>query len=146
MKKTNFSGAGNSPQDPWKDSSNDNEVLFGDLVAAENTDPMSEGLVDRDTGMGRILAKLRASGLSGIDATGGDLDDDWYQAEVVGEEAVGGDNPTPDQNVTDALLQSMGIDAADGEPVHTLDKLEWRDKKRWELDPESSEDYLDHSY
>jgi hypothetical protein len=64
----------------------------------------------------------------------------------VGEEAVGGDNPTPDQNVTDALLQSMGIDAADGEPVHTLDKLEWRDKKRWELDPESSEDYLDHLY
>jgi hypothetical protein len=144
MGKTNFSGADDPTQDPWEDSSK--EAPFGDLIAAENVDPMGEGLVDRDTGMGKMLEKLRSSGLSGTDVTGGDLDDDWYQAEVVGEEAVGGENPTPDQNVTDALLQSMGIDVTDGEPLRTLDKLERRDKKRWELDPESSEDYPEHFY
>ena len=62
---------------------------------------MMMGLVDRDTGMGRILTKLRTTMLSGSDVTGGDLDDNLYQAEVVGEEAVGGQAPTPDQNVTE---------------------------------------------
>ena len=102
------------------------------------------GLVDRDTGMGRILRKLRTTMLSGSDVTGGDLDDNLYQAEVVGEEAVGGQTPTPDQNVTEELLHSMGISSVDGESVRTEEKLEWRDKKRWELDPESAEDYQEH--
>lgn len=58
----------------------------------------------------------------------------------MGEEAVGGQTPTPDQNVTEELLQSMGIASVDGEPVHTREKLERRDRGRWELDPLSSED------
>ena len=75
------------------------------------------------------------------DVTGGDLDNNLYQAEVVGEEAVGGQTPTPDQNVTEELLHAMGIDSVDGEAVRTKKKLEWRDNHRWELEPESSEDY-----
>jgi hypothetical protein len=67
-----------------------------------------------------------------------------YQAEVVGEEAVGGQTPTPDQNVTEQLLRAMGISSVDGEPVHTREKLERRDQVRWELDPLSSEDYQEH--
>ncbi len=67
----------------------------------EQSNPMMMGWVDRDTGMGRILTKLRTTMLSGSDVTGGDLDDNLYQAEVVGEEAVGGQAPTPDQNVTE---------------------------------------------
>lgn len=103
-----------------------------------------DNLVDRDTGLGRTLDKLKNTMLSGSSVTGGDIDDDLYQAEVVGEEAVGGQTPTPDQNVTEDLLQSMGISSIDGETVRTEEKLEWRDKKRWELDPESSEDYPEH--
>ncbi len=78
------------------------------------------------------------------DVTGGDLDDNLYQAEVVGEEAVGGQTPTPDQNVTEKLLQAMGVASVDGEPVQTKEKLERRDRVRWELDPLSSEDYQSH--
>ncbi len=103
-----------------------------------------DNLVDRDTGLGRTLEKLKTTMLYGTSVTGGDIDDDLYQAEVVGEEAVGGQTPTPDQNVTEDLLQSMGISSVDGETLRTEEKLEWRDKKRWELDPESSEDYPEH--
>jgi hypothetical protein len=117
------------------------EVLLADLLGTEDADLMFEGLVDRDTGMGRTLEKLNYARHSGGDVTGGDLDDDWYQAEVVGEEAVGGQTPTPDQNVTEQLLQSMGIASTDGAPIRTRDKLEGRDRLRWELEPESSEDY-----
>ena len=76
--------------------------------------------------------------------TGGDVDDNVYQAEVVGEEAVGGQTPTPDQNVTEELLQAMGIASVEGESVNTREKLELRDQSRWELDPLSSEDYQEH--
>jgi hypothetical protein len=132
-----LSPASRSPE--WEEGTD--EVLLADLTGTEGADIFFEGLVDRDTGMGRALEKLQHSGLSGSDVTGGDVDADWYQAEVVGEEAVGGQNPTPDQSVTDALLQSMGIRLRDGERVHTQDIIARRDHSRWELDPSSSEDY-----
>ena len=115
--------------------------LLGEFTTIEDADPIFLGLCDRDTGLGRTLMKFRTIRLSGTDVTGGDLDDNWYQAEVVGEEAVGGQTPTPEQNVASKLLEAMGIDAADGEPVQTREKLERRDRRRWELKPESAEDY-----
>ena len=121
------------------------EVLLADLVGTENADPIFEGLIDDDTGIGRIPGRLRTPPNIGIGVTGGDMDDDWYQAEVVGEEAVGGQNPTPDQNVTEDLLYAMGIVSTDAYPVQTLETFRQRDRKRWELDPESSEDYQEHS-
>jgi hypothetical protein len=143
MAQMNFYSSDDDSETQWNPEEEEEELLLADLTGTDGADMFFEGLVDRDTGMGRTLEKLRTSGLSGVDVTGGDLDDDWYQAEVVGEEAVGGQNPTPDQNVTEALLQSMGIAAAEGETVHTHDKLERRDRVRWELEPESSEDYLE---
>lgn len=139
MQDTNFYRAVNLPEPDGE--TNLEEVLLADLTGTHQADIFFEGLVDRDTGMGRTLEKITHSGLSDVDVTGGDIDDDWYQAEVVGEEAVGGQNPTPDQNVTEALLQSAGISSTDGETVHTCQKLEKRDLLRWELKPESSEDY-----
>lgn len=120
------------------------ELLLADLIGTKEADLMFEGLVDRNTGMGKTLSKFKNLAHFGGDVTGGDIDDDWYQAEVVGEEAVGGQNPTPDQNVTEELLHSMGIDSIDGEYLHTREKLERRDRVRWELDPSSSEDYPEH--
>ncbi len=100
--------------------------------------------IDRNPEIERICKKLGILGDSGTDLTGGDLDNDWYQASVGGEEAVGGDNPTPDQNVTEQLLHSMGVDSVDGELIYTKEKLERRDRERWELDPSSAEDYPEH--
>lgn len=74
--------------------------------------------------------------------SGGDIDADWAGADV-GDETVGGSSPTPDQDVVDELGEAVGLTYEDNEPLHSTEKVEERDRKRWELDPASSEDYND---
>ena len=76
--------------------------------------------------------------------TGGDVDADWEDAYAVGDEAPGGDNPTPDQDRVDDIGRALGIEYADNEELKGADKISDRDKHRWELDPASAEDYPDH--
>jgi hypothetical protein len=73
--------------------------------------------------------------------TGGDVDADWQTEDTVGDEAVGGTAPTPDQNVTDELGAAVGLEMNDKAFLHTQDILEQRDDSRWELDPKSADDY-----
>jgi len=73
--------------------------------------------------------------------TGGDVDADFEQAYFSGDEAPGGDNPTPDQDVVDDIGKALGVEYNDNEELKSADKLSARDKHRWELDPASSEDY-----
>jgi hypothetical protein len=75
--------------------------------------------------------------------TGGDVDADWENAYFSGDEAPGGDNPTPDQDRVDDIGRSIGLQYADNEELRSGEKVEDRDKHRWELDPASSEDYRD---
>jgi len=72
--------------------------------------------------------------------TGGDVDAGWEYADI-GEETVGGSNPTPDQDIVDQLGEAVGVTYQDNEPLKFGDKLEERDRSRWELDPASSDDY-----
>jgi hypothetical protein len=72
--------------------------------------------------------------------SGGDIDADWARADI-GDETVGGSAPTPDQDIVDELGEAVGLTYEDNEPLHTAEKVEERDRKRWELDPASSEDY-----
>ena len=74
---------------------------------------------------------------------GGDLDADWESASTVGDEAPGGDNPTPDQDIVDEIGRAFGLEYQDNEPLHSEEKLQARDRRRWELDPASAEDYKD---
>jgi hypothetical protein len=76
--------------------------------------------------------------------TGGDVDADWEDAYAVGDEAPGGDNPTPDQDRVDDIGKALGVQYADNEELKAADKIAERDKHRWELDPASAEDYPDH--
>jgi hypothetical protein len=73
--------------------------------------------------------------------TGGDVDGDWESAYSVGDEAPGGDNPTPDQTVVDDIGSALGVVYEDDEELTSEKKISDRDKHRWELDPESSDDY-----
>ncbi len=73
--------------------------------------------------------------------TGGDVDADWEDAYAVGDEAPGGDNPTPDQDRVDDIGKALGVTYDDNEELKASDKITERDKHRWELDPASSEDY-----
>jgi Family of unknown function (DUF6335) len=75
--------------------------------------------------------------------TGGDVDADWEDAYSVGDEAPGGDNPTPDQDRVDDIGKALGVTYEDNEELKAADKIAERDKHRWELDPASSEDYTD---
>ena len=75
--------------------------------------------------------------------TGGDVDADWESAYSVGDEAPGGDNPTPDQNNVDDIGLALGVEYEDNEELEGADKIEERDKHRWEDDPASSEDFDD---
>jgi len=72
--------------------------------------------------------------------TGGDVDAGWEYADI-GEETVGGDNPTPDQDIVDDLGEAAGVTYQDTEPLNFGEKMEQRDLTRWELDPASSDDY-----
>ena len=76
--------------------------------------------------------------------TAGDVDADWESAYAVGDEAPGGDNPTPDQDVVDDIGKALGVQYEDNEELKGEKKISDRDKNRWELDPASAEDYPDH--
>lgn len=80
---------------------------------------------------------------TGPELTGGDVDADWEDAYAVGDEAPGGDNPTPDQDRVDDIAKALGVEYQDNEELRGSDKISDRDKHRWELDPASSEDYRD---
>jgi Family of unknown function (DUF6335) len=75
------------------------------------------------------------------DLTGGDIDAAWEQADMVGDEAVGGTVSTPDQDIVDDLGKAVGTEMRDREDFYGYDKFEVRDDRRWELDPQSSDDY-----
>lgn len=74
--------------------------------------------------------------------SGGDLDADWARADI-GDETVGGSAPTPDQDIVDELGEAVGLTYEDNEPLRTAEKVGERDRRRWELDPASSDDYND---
>lgn len=75
--------------------------------------------------------------------TGGDVDVDVEDAYFTGDEAPGGDNPTPDQDIVDNIGRALGVEYQDNEELKAADKVTERDRKRWELDPASAEDYKD---
>lgn len=96
-----------------------------------------------DTGRAEMLEKRLQHHGTSASLTGGDVDADWEGAYFTGEEAPGGDNPTPDQDVVEEIGRSLGVEYQDTEELH--EKVADRDRHRWELDPASSEDYRDRS-
>jgi hypothetical protein len=77
------------------------------------------------------------------DLQAGDVDVDIEDAYFTGEEAPGGDNPTPDQDIVEDIGKALGVTYADNEELKASDKVTERDKHRWELDPASAEDFRD---
>ena len=77
--------------------------------------------------------------------TAGDIDVNIDQAYFAGDEAPGGDNQTPDQDIVDDIGRAIGVEYQDNEELRASDKVADRDKHRWELDPASAEDYKDRS-
>ncbi|MGB3309809.1 MAG: DUF6335 family protein [Nodosilinea sp.] len=76
---------------------------------------------------------------SGSPTTAGDPDAMIGQAKVVGEEAIGGTTPTPDQSNVDEIAAAAGIDTQAEEPVAVKNEMDRRDSQRFELDPDSKD-------
>jgi hypothetical protein len=93
------------------------------------------------SGRAGLEERCREHRETGPGLTGGDVDADWVSAYSVGDEAPGGDNPTPDQSIVEDMGHALGVDYADGEALQAADKIETRDRQRWELNPASAEDY-----
>ena len=87
-----------------------------------------------------LADKLRDHTDTSPTLSGGDIDAAWEDADV-GEESVGGGNPTPDQDEVDEIGKAMGVTFQDNEPLDFTEKIEKRDRDRWELDPASAEDF-----
>ena len=105
-------------------------------VAEEFNDAarVNEGRLDQYTD------KLEENTDRSPELSGGDVDAAWEDSDV-GEESVGGGNPTPDQSVVEELGEAMGLTYEDNEPLGGEAKLGKRDEDRWELDSASAEDF-----
>ena len=92
----------------------------------------------------QLAQRLRNNTAASPRDAGGDLDASWEDVNDSGSETVAGDNPTPDQSLVEENASAMGVSYEDNEELEFIDKIERRDRDRYELDENSkaSEDSI----
>ena len=83
-----------------------------------------------------LAQRLRNTAASPQDA-GGDVDADWEDVNDAGSESIGGDSPTPDQSLVEENAKAIGVSFEDNEELDFLNKIEKRDRDRYELEEQS---------
>jgi hypothetical protein len=91
----------------------------------------------------KLADRLRDDPVADLVVTGGDVDAQWESAQFSGDESAISSMPTPEVNVVDDIGRSIGVTYEDNEELKVGEKERSRDTHRWELDPASSDDYLD---
>ncbi len=86
---------------------------------------------------GELAERLNENHAASPADSGGDVDADWEEVNTSGAESVFGHNPTPDQSDVEENAHAMGIDYQDNEPLDIIEKIEKRDRDRYELDENS---------
>jgi len=104
-------------------------------------DRIEPPIPDVRAGSAKLADRLRNDSLADLTVTAGDVDADFTQAQMTGDESAVSSMSTPDQNVVDEIGTAMGIRYEDNEELKVGEKERERDIKRWELDPASSDDY-----
>jgi hypothetical protein len=91
-----------------------------------------------------LAQRLRNNTAASPRDAGGDLDAAWEDVNDSGSETVAGDNPTPDQSLVEENASAVGVSYEDNEELEFLEKIEKRDRDRYELDENSkaSEDMI----
>lgn len=84
-----------------------------------------------------LANRLRNNTAASPRDAGGDLDAAWEDVNESGSETFAGDNPTPDQSLVEENAQAMGVSFEDNEELDFLDKIEKRDRERFELEERS---------
>jgi hypothetical protein len=87
-----------------------------------------------------LAQRLRNNTASSPKDAGGDLDATWEDVNDSGTETISGDNPTPDQSNVEENAHAVGVNFEDNEELDFLDKIERRDRDRYELDERSKAD------
>jgi hypothetical protein len=109
-----------------------------DYVPDPEIEEFMEGEISRAPKDPELLARrLRDSGTSPALASG-DPDADEINGE--GTETAFGDNPTPDQSMVEENAQAVGVSFEDNEELEFIDKIDRRDRDRFELDERSKSD------
>ncbi|HQU82797.1 MAG TPA: DUF6335 family protein [Pyrinomonadaceae bacterium] len=98
---------------------------------------MDEEIAHAPSAPSELAERLREHHSSSPADSGGDIDADWEEVNSSGSEAVFGHNPTPDQSDVEENAHAMGIDFEDNEPLDILEKMEKRDRDRFELNENS---------
>jgi hypothetical protein len=81
-----------------------------------------------------LAHRLRNNTAASPRDAGGDLDANWEDVNESGSETVAGDNPTPDQSLVEENALAVGVSFEDNEELEFIDKIERRDRERFELD------------
>ena len=109
-----------------------------EFVADPEIEEFMEEEISRAPKDPELLAhRLRNSTSASPRDAGGDLDADWEDVNSTGSEAVAGDNPTPDQSLVEENALAIGVSYEDNEELEFIDKIERRDRERYELDENS---------
>jgi hypothetical protein len=87
-----------------------------------------------------LAQRLRNNTASSPQDAGGDPDADWEGVNDSGTETISGDNPTPDQSLVEENARAVGVTFEDNEELEFIDKIERRDRDRYELDESSKTD------
>jgi hypothetical protein len=106
-------------------------------------DDIEPPAVDISASSAKLSHRLRNDALADPTITAGDLDAQWESAQFTGDESAVSSMPTPEQSVVDDIGTAMGVTYQDNEELRFGEKESSRDRKRWELDPASSDDYQD---
>ena len=84
-----------------------------------------------------LAQRLRNNTAASPRDAGGDLDASWEDVNESGSETVAGDNPTPDQSLVEENALAIGVSYEDNEELEFIEKIEKRDRERFELDESS---------
>jgi len=106
-------------------------------------DRIEPPIPDVTAGTAKLAERLRSDSLADPTITAGDVDAQWESAQFSGDESAVSSMPTPDGNVVEDIGRAMGVTYDDNEELKVGEKERSRDEHRWELDPASSDDYLD---
>ncbi|MDQ2855078.1 MAG: DUF6335 family protein [Acidobacteriota bacterium] len=87
-----------------------------------------------------LAHRLRNNTAASPADAGGDLDASWEDVNETGSETVAGDNPTPDQSNVEENALAVGVSFEDNEELEFEEKIEKRDRDRFELDENSKGD------
>ena len=98
---------------------------------------MEEEIARAPKDPGGLAQRLRNNTAASPRDSGGDLDASWEDVNDSGTEAVSGDNPTPDQSDVEENAHAVGVNFEDNEELEFIDKIDRRDRDRFELDPRS---------